>query len=74
MSCREIIIGTWSPFVYSFPPYHLKVKVKVKLLNCVRLRPHGLQPMRLLCPWNFPGKNTGVGCPFLLQDHTTYPP
>ena len=22
---------------------------------------------RLLCPWGFPGKNTGVGCPFLLQ-------
>ena len=22
---------------------------------------------RLLCPWNFPGKNTGVGCYFLLQ-------
>ena len=28
---------------------------------------HGLQPTRLLCPWNFPGKNTGVGCHFLLQ-------
>ena len=26
-----------------------------------------LQPMRLLCPWNSPGKNTGVGCHFLLQ-------
>ena len=24
-------------------------------------------PTRLLCPWNFPGKNTGVGCHFLLQ-------
>ena len=23
------------------------------------LRPHGLQPARLLCPWDFPGKNTG---------------
>ena len=22
---------------------------------------------RFLCPWNFPGKNTGVGCHFLLQ-------
>ena len=35
---------------------------------CVRsvlstpLRPHGLQPARLLCPWDSPGKNTGVGC------------
>ena len=25
-------------------------------------RPHGLQPTRLLCPWDFPGKSTGVGC------------
>ena len=31
------------------------------------LRPHGLQPARLHCPWDSPGKNTGVGCPFLLQ-------
>ena len=29
--------------------------------------PHGLQPTRLLCPWTFPGKNTGVGYHFLLQ-------
>ena len=28
---------------------------------------HELQPARLLCPWDFPGKNTGVGCHFLLQ-------
>ena len=31
------------------------------------LQSHGLQPMRLLCPWNSPGKNTGVGCHALLQ-------
>ena len=31
------------------------------------LRPHGLQPARLLSPWSFPGKNTGAGCHFLLQ-------
>ena len=30
------------------------------------LPPHGLNPARLLCPWNFPGKNTGVGCHALL--------
>ena len=29
-------------------------------------RPHGLQPTRLLCPWNFPGKSTRVGCHGLL--------
>ena len=31
------------------------------------LLPHGLQPTRLLCPWGFPGKNTGVSCHALLQ-------
>ena len=31
------------------------------------LRSHGLQPTRLLCPWDSPGKNTGVGCHALLQ-------
>ena len=28
---------------------------------------HGLYPARLLCPWDFPGKNTEVGCHFFLQ-------
>ena len=32
------------------------------------VRPHGsLQPTRLLCPWDSPGTNTGVGCHFLLH-------
>ena len=31
------------------------------------LRPHELQHTRLLCPWNSPGKNTGVGCHSFLQ-------
>ena len=31
------------------------------------LQHHELQPARLLCPWNSPSKNTGVGCHFLLQ-------
>ena len=31
------------------------------------LQPHGLKSARFLCPWNFPGKNTGVDCHFLLQ-------
>ena len=30
-------------------------------------RPHRLQPTRLLRPWDFPGKSTGVGCHGLLQ-------
>ena len=31
------------------------------------LRPYELKPARFLCPWDFPGKNTEVGCHFLLQ-------
>ena len=43
------------------------------------LRPHRLQPARLLHPWDFPGKNTGVGCHaplqgiFLTQGWTSIP-
>ena len=53
---------------------------KARLRHCARvhacsvtsvvsnsLRPHGLRPARLLCPWDSPGKNTGVGCHFLLR-------
>ena len=31
------------------------------------VQPHKWQPTRLPRPWNSPGKNTGVGCHFLLQ-------
>ena len=31
------------------------------------LQPYGLEPARLLCPWDSPDKNTGVGCHALLQ-------
>ena len=31
------------------------------------VRPQRRQPTRLPCPWDTPGKNTGVGCHFLLQ-------
>ena len=31
------------------------------------VRPHRRQPTRLPCPWDYPGKNTGVGCHFFLD-------
>ena len=34
---------------------------------CLTLQFYGLYTARLLCPWDFPGKKTGVGCHFLLQ-------
>ena len=37
------------------------------LQSCPTLRPQRRQPTRLPHPWDSPGKNTGVGCHFLLQ-------
>ena len=43
----------------------MKVKSESEVAqSCWAQRPHGLQPTRLLCPWDFPG--TGVGCHCLL--------
>ena len=54
----------WVPISFSNA---WKWKVKVKSLSRVRLLwPHGLQPTRLLRPWDLPGKSTGVGCHCLL--------
>ena len=54
--------------------YHLNHQVSRKedkrICNSLvpdSLWPHELQPARLLCPWDSPAKNTGVGCHFLLQ-------
>ena len=52
------------------------IKVNMPLPRCCcwvasvasdSVRPHRRQPTRLPCPWDSPGKNTGVGCHFLLQ-------
>ena len=49
---------------------HLFIRCLVMVQSLSRaplLRPLGLQPTRLLCPWDSPGKNTGVGCHVLLH-------
>ena len=67
------------PFVSGYTFIHVCFpfwgsKEKFTSVKCVShlvvsnsLRPRGLQTARLLCPWNSPGKNTGVGSHFLLQ-------
>ena len=45
----------------------LCVCVCVCLVMSDSLPPHGLWPIRLLCPCDFPGNKTGVGCHYLLQ-------
>ena len=51
-----------------FEKYHegLEVFVSHSVVSD-SLRPHSLWPARLLCPWDFHSKDTGVGCHFLLQ-------
>ena len=46
-------------------------KIKDQETSCVCVpaqQPHGLQPTRLLCPRDSPGKSTWPGCRFLLQE------
>ena len=46
---------------------HAQASCSVAKSCPTRLQLQGLQPTRLLCPWDSPGKNTRVGCPVLLQ-------
>ena len=48
--------------------FSMKVKSESEVAQwCPTLSDHGLQLTRLLHPWDFPGKSTGVGCHCLLQ-------
>ena len=40
--------------------------MSAKFLQPCSLQPHGMESARLLCPWDYPSKNTGMGCHFLL--------
>ena len=71
----RVSVNTWAHVCACVHvPYAIEAKAHFLVL-CVlscsvessTLRPHGLQPARLLCPWDCPGKDTGVGCHFLLQ-------
>ena len=42
-------------------------------LHLTLLQPHGLQYTKFFCSWDFPGKNTGMGCHFLLQGNLPNP-
>jgi len=64
----ERVLSTHPPRV-GRDPNQLRRHVRAKSLSVVSdsLRPHGLQPTRLLCPWDSLGKNSGAGCHVLLQ-------
>ena len=53
---RNFLQAKWGSLVVVWSPSLIQL-----------FRPHGLQPARLLCPWDSAGKNTGVSCHSLLQ-------
>ena len=54
-------LETYTPL----PDIQFESVIHSVMSSCLRL--HGLQPTRLLCPWDSPDKNTGVGSHSLLQ-------
>ena len=76
--------GRLSKRIHQHNPSMLPIKISLQALqhSCIKsenervsfpvvsdsLQPHELQITRLLCPWNSPSKNTGVGIHSLLQE------
>ena len=80
--CFFLLVGSYlgsflqfafSKLLNSIYVSNIVLKVSVQYFCCTMkiaqsgfLQPHGLWPARLLCPWNSPGKSTGMGsCSFL---------
>ena len=57
----------WSGLPFPSPMHESEKSKWSRWVVSNRQRPHGLQPTRLLRPWDFPGKSTGGGC--LLRLH-----
>ena len=67
MPFSQIIPPSPSPTITCILMERRSVQFSVSVMSD-SLSPHGLQPTRLLHPWDFPGKSTGVGCYCLLRD------
>ena len=61
-ACTQPDMTVWVTNTFTYMPLLLSCSV---LSNFVR--PSGLRPANLFCPWNHPDRNTGVGCHVLLQ-------
>ena len=62
----------WSGLPFPFPVHESEKWKGSSSVVSDSQRPHGLQPTRLLRPWDIPGKSTGVGCHCLLLNATIY--
>ena len=73
------MLNGWRHLFKMWISFLLVIQAEMRWLDCMvcvcvsrsvvsnSLWPHELQRTRLLCPWNSPGKNTGMGCHSLLQ-------
>ena len=57
----------WSGLAHKHASLLIAAAAAESLQSCPTLQPHRRQPARLLRPWDFPGKSTGVGCHCLLR-------
>ena len=57
----------WSGLPFPSPMHESEKRKRSRSVVSDSVRPHRQQPTRLPRPWDSPGKNTGVGCHFLLQ-------
>ena len=61
---------TWLKQLSTHADIRIRINAQLELMlriNADTLRSNGLRPTRLLCPWDSPGKSTGVSCDALLQ-------
>ena len=62
----------WSGLPFPSPMHESEKWKGSRSVGSDSQRPHGLQPTRLLRPWDFLGKITGVGCHCLLRERLYY--
>ena len=71
ISTMKLVCSAFSPFLQPLTDIRQTIiifsSVQFSRLVMSDSATHGLLPARLLCPWDFPGKNTGVGYHFHLQ-------
>ena len=67
MALKKSSLPRIRPIFPSWPRLLLFAAAAASLQSCLTVRPHRRQPTRLPHPWDSPGKNTGVGCHFLLS-------
>ena len=65
--CQLNATYQWEIIMEIYIYTHMCMHAKSLHLCPALWKPHGLYPTRLLCPWDSPGKNSGVGCHALLQ-------